>query len=131
MEQLGGRLTEEPGECSHLVMGSLSRTNNLLLCLPTVSHCLTPAWVQESASAGRWLPEADYALSDTDVEARFGFSLARTLARTSRDKLFAGKVFYLTPSVKPSLAVLSNIVTNSGGRSATLPQTSIAVHVKD
>jgi hypothetical protein len=42
----------------------------------------------------------------------------RTLGKTNRDKLFAGKVFYLTPSVKPSIAVLQNIVEFAGGRLA-------------
>ena len=60
--------------------------------------------------------EEDFSLEDSEMEARFNFSLARTLARGSRDKLFAGKVFYLTPSVKPSLQILSQIITASGGR---------------
>ena len=41
------------------------------------------------------------------------FSLAKTLARS---KLFMGKVFYITRSVQPSMQVLTNIITYSGGR---------------
>ena len=41
------------------------------------------------------------------------FSLAKTLARSN---LFMGKVFYITPRVKQSMQVLTNIITYSGGR---------------
>ena len=60
--------------------------------------------------------EDGFMLEDPDAEARFNFSLSKTLSRGSREKLFAGKLFYLTPSVKPSLQVVTQIITSSGGR---------------
>ena len=39
-----------------------------------------------------------------------------TLAKVNRDKLFMGKVFFVTPSMLPHLQVVTNIITNSGGR---------------
>ena len=116
VERLGGKVTEVPGESSHLVMSRLSRTNNFLLCLPTVRHVLSLRWLQESQAENKFLPEENFALEDPEVESRFNFSLSRTMSRTSRDKLFAGKVFYLTPSVLPSMQVLTAIIEASGGR---------------
>ena len=114
--RLGGNMTEEPGEASHLVMPRLARTNNFLLCLPRVRFVLRPEWVTECGAQDKWLSEEGYTLEDPEMEMRFNFSLAKTLARANRDKLFSGKVFYLTPSVKPSLQILSQIITASGGR---------------
>ena len=117
--KLGGVLTESPNECTHLVMGKLSRTNNMLMCLPVVKHVLTTKWITDSGEAGKWTNEEDYILEDPEVEKKFNFSLSKTLGRSNRDKLFVGKVFYITPSVQPCLKVLTNIITYSGGRSVT------------
>jgi len=114
--KLGGVLTESPNECTHLVMGKLSRTNNMLMCLPVVKHVLTTKWITDSGEAGKWANEEDYILEDPEVEKKFNFSLSKTLGRSNRDKLFVGKVFYITPSVQPCLKVLTNIITYSGGR---------------
>ena len=115
IERLGGSVTEEPGEASHLVMPRLARTNNFLLCLPSVKFVLRPEWVLECGAQDKWVSEEGHTLEDPEMEMRFNFSLAKTLSRNNRDKLFGGKVFYLTPSVKPSLQVLSQIITASGG----------------
>ena len=116
IQKLDGILTEEPSECTHLIMPKLSRTNNFLLCLPTVKFVLKIQWVLDCGSQEQWISEDGYNLEDPEVENRFNFSLARTLARNSRDKLFSGKVFYLTPGVKPSLQIISQIITSSGGK---------------
>ena len=116
IQKLDGILTEEPAECTHLIMPKLSRTNNFLLCLPTVKFVLKIQWVLDCGSQEQWIGEDGYNLEDPEVENRFNFSLARTLARNSRDKLFSGKVFYLTPGVKPSLQIISQIITSSGGK---------------
>ena len=36
VERLGGILTENPKECTHLVMAKLGRTNNMLMCVSGV-----------------------------------------------------------------------------------------------
>eukprot|EP00092_Neocalanus_flemingeri_P028822 GFUD01031294.1.p1 GENE.GFUD01031294.1~~GFUD01031294.1.p1 ORF type:complete len:765 (+),score=231.03 GFUD01031294.1:287-2296(+) len=114
--RLGAVYTDNPKECTHLVMVKLSRTNNMLMCLPGVKYILGTQWVVESGEAGRWISEEEHMLNDPEVERKFNFNLAKTLARANRDKLFMGKIFYLTPSVQPSMQVLTNIITYSGGR---------------
>ena len=114
--RLNGVLTENPKECSHLVMSKLTRTNNMLMCLPIVKFVLQTKWILDSGEAGRWISEEGHMVEDPDSEITYNFNLAKTLARTNRDKLFLGKTFYITPSVKPSMKVLTNIITYSGGR---------------
>merc|ERR1712032_742637 len=52
----------------------------------------------------------EYTHNNPEFEAMYQFSLSKTLARTNRDKLFAGKIFYLTPSVRPSMAVIYHLL---------------------
>ena len=116
LNKLGGVNTDNPKECTHLVMMKLGRTNNMLMCLPGVKYVLGTQWMVESGEAGRWISEEGHMLNDPQVEQNYNFSLAKTLARNNRDKLFMGKVFYVTPSVPPSLKVMTDIITYSGGR---------------
>ena len=88
----------------------------MLMCLPGVKYVLGTQWMVESGEAGRWISEEGHMLNDPQVEQNYNFSLAKTLARNNRDKLFMGKVFYVTPSVPPSLQVMTDIITYSGGR---------------
>ena len=97
-------------------MAKLGRTNNMLMCLPGVKHVLGTKWVTDSGEAGRWLSKEGHILDDPEVERNYNFILAKTLARSNRDQLFMGKVFYITPTVQPSMQVLTNIITYSGGR---------------
>jgi len=116
--RLCGVVNNRPRWSTHLVMDKLDRTSNMLLCLPTVKHVLSTKWILESGKAGRWLEEGDYDLRDAKVEQHYEFSLSETLAKTKRDQLFKGVVFYITPSVQPSFDTLNKIIIHSGGRGA-------------
>ena len=116
VSKLGGVITDSPRHCTHLLMGQLNRTDKFLQCLPGVSFVLRSEWLLESKTAGTWVEENGFMITNPDMEARFGFNLERTLARKNRDKLFIGKTFYLTPNVKPGIKVLTNMVELSGGR---------------
>lgn len=114
--RLGGMLTDNPTDCSHLVMGKLARTDKLLMCLPVVKHVLRTTWITDSDEAGRWISEEGYLLEDPEVERKFNFNMSSTLSRSNRDKLFMGKTFYMTPNVRPNLQVMKSIIKFSGGR---------------
>ena len=114
--QIGGVISDSPRHCTHLVMDQLNRTDKFLQCLPLVSFVLKSDWLIESGIAGMWIDEEGYMISNPEMEVKFGFNLAGTLARKNRDKLFVGKTFYLTPNVKPGIKVLTNMVELSGGR---------------
>ena len=115
---LGGVVTDRPRFSTHLVMNKLGRTTNIMLCLPTVKYVLSTTWVLDSGKAGGWLEEEKYVLHDAEVEQHYKFSLSNTLAKTKRDELFKGIVFFVTPSVQPSLKTLSKIIIHSGGMCA-------------
>ena len=116
--RLGGVVTDRPRWSTHLVMNKLGRTINMMLCLPTVKHVLSTKWVLDSWKAGGWLEEEEYVLHDSKVEQHFEFSLSKTLSKTKRDELFKGVVFYITPSVQPSVKTLTKIIIHSGGMCA-------------
>ena len=115
---LGGVVTDRPRFSTHLVMNKLGRTTNIMLCLPTVKYVISTTWVLDSGKAGGWLEEEKYVLHDAEVEQHYKFSLSNTLAKTKRDELFKGIVFFVTPSVQPSLKTLSKIIIHSGGMCA-------------
>ena len=116
IKNLGGMNTNSPRHCTHLVMSQLSRTDKFIQCLPVVKHVLRTDWLVDCGSAGVWIKEEGYEISDSKVEDKFEFNLAETLATKNRDKLFLGKTFYLTPNVEPSIEILTNIIECSGGR---------------
>jgi len=108
--------TTEAAEVTHLIMPCMERTNNFLMALPTVKFVLDPAWIRDSKSAGRWLPEQDFLLKDKKFEEKFEFNLAKLLNNPERNKIFTGKIFYITPSVAPSMKVITSIINTAGGR---------------
>jgi len=116
LTRLGAETTDSPSVATHLVMGRLMRTMKLVQCLPRVNHVLSEDWIRKSGEEGRWLPETGFMLAGPETEKYYRFSLAATLARTNRDKLFSGKVFYITPSVVPSMKVLTDIIESAGGK---------------
>ena len=73
--KLGGVITDNPVECTHLVMVKLGRTNNMMLCLPGVKYVLGTEWILESGEAGSWINEKGHMLTDRQVEQTFNFNL--------------------------------------------------------
>lgn len=108
----------EPAEATHLVMSKLMRTCKLLQCLCTVNHLLSSRWLTESATAGELLPEDKFLLRDDQFEETFKCEPQQVVkvAATDRSKLFEGRTFYMTPSVRPSVKDLTKIINLSGGK---------------
>jgi len=50
------------------------------------------------------------------MESIFAFDLQKTLSLKSRQRLFVGKTFFLTPNLRPKVGVLSNVIEWSGGK---------------
>jgi len=114
--RLGGQLTEVPKEATHLVMTKLMRTDKFCQCVPRIKFMVQDSWVRRSGEEGKWLQESNYPLNNPIVENKYGFNLDKTLACGNRDKLFNGKVFYITPSVVPRMKVLTDIIEAAGGK---------------
>lgn len=118
----------DPADATHLVMTKLERTCKLLQCLCTVNHILSSDWLVDSVAAGELLPEEKYPLQDTSFERDFKCNLQAVIKSNSRRTLFEGRTFYMTPSVKPGLKVLSRLIELSGGRVEKSRRSLLKIH---
>lgn len=111
---LGGIVVAEPEQATHLVMTRLMRTCKLLACLCTVRYALSSNWVIESAKAGQFVPESEHPLRSKEFE-EFKCDIKKVLHSPMRRTLFVGKTFFLTPSVRPVIKEMVQLIELSGG----------------
>lgn len=115
--KLGGSVVSQASEATHLVMSRLVRTHKLVGALVTVSHVLSPSWLQTSQRIGRFAREEDFPLRDEEFEKTHQCELSALLALGERRRtLFRGLTFYMTPGVRPGRGILSAMVELCGGR---------------
>lgn len=98
-------------------MSRLVRTHKLIGALITVSHVLSPSWLQTSQRIGRFAREEDFPLRDEEFEKTHQCELSELLALGERRRtLFRGLTFYMTPGVRPGPSFLSSMVELCGGQ---------------
>lgn len=124
----GGVVVSEPSEATHLVMTKLERTSKLLQGLCTVNYLLSSDWLVDSVAAGELLSEEKYPVQDAEFDSTFKCDLQQVVKMTSRGKLFEGRTFHITPSVKPSVKVLTKIIELSGGKVEKARRSLIKIH---
>jgi len=112
---LGGRVTEDHNEMTHLVMTCPARSLRAIFGLCKAKHILKSAWLTDSINVGYLLPEESYYWI-TDVGNGFKCDVPAVLKSPMRQKLFENRVFFITPSVKPSPAALKWIIEQCGGK---------------
>ncbi|KAJ7643246.1 hypothetical protein B0H17DRAFT_1339137 [Mycena rosella] len=121
LANLGAKVTARATECTHLVVATLKRTEKFLCALPGAPFIVTKEWANESAAAESLLPEEDYLLQDDAAERKYGFSLSDAVerARELKGKLFKDLVFYVTPKVTTTPALMRSVVLANGGQIIT------------
>uniref|UniRef100_A0A8D8J950 PAX-interacting protein 1 n=1 Tax=Culex pipiens TaxID=7175 RepID=A0A8D8J950_CULPI len=112
---LGGRIASGPADATHLVMTRVARTVKLITALTTVRYVLSSKWISDSASAGQFLPPDNYRLDVKELDETFRCDLYKVLESPARNKLFEGKIFFITPQVKPSAKDVRQMIELSGG----------------
>ncbi|KAL1400707.1 hypothetical protein pipiens_007212 [Culex pipiens pipiens] len=112
---LGGRIASGPADATHLVMTRVARTVKLITALTTVRYVLSSKWISDSASAGQFLPPENYRLDVKELDETFRCDLYKVLESPARNKLFEGKIFFITPQVKPSAKDVRQMIELSGG----------------
>uniref|UniRef100_A0A1B0CG64 PAX-interacting protein 1 n=2 Tax=Lutzomyia longipalpis TaxID=7200 RepID=A0A1B0CG64_LUTLO len=113
---LGGIVVQNPLEATHLVMTRLTRTQKLMLAICVVRHVVSTNWLMDSAKEGHFLPLDAYFIRDAAFEENFNCNIHETVKNPNRGQLFNGKTFYMTPSVRPSVRELSQMIEVSGGK---------------
>ncbi|KAH9167946.1 hypothetical protein EDB89DRAFT_1994943 [Lactarius sanguifluus] len=118
LAKLGAKIGVKPGECTHLVVKSLARTEKLLCAMAVAPHFVTERWVRDSITAKKLLPTDKYVLADRISEMKWKFELVDALkrAKANRGQLFAGKVFYVTNNVPLDKKLLKNVILAHGGQ---------------
>lgn len=118
LAKLGAKIGVKPGECTHLIVKSLARTEKLLCAMAVAPHFVTERWVRDSVTAKRILPTDKYMLTDPVSETKWKFKLADALKRAKANKgqLFASKVFHVTNNVPLDKKLLKNVILAHGGQ---------------
>lgn len=107
----------EPNTATHLVVTKLTRTYKLLFALCIVDHIVSSKWIVDSAKAGKFLRPDEYAVnSDEQFRKTYNCDIQEVIKSAARKTLFAGKTFYVTPSVRPKMNELKRIIEFCGGK---------------
>lgn len=91
------------------------RTVKYMYGLCCAKYILTSKWLVESANAGYFLPEEDFEMREVEYEG-IKVNVKTVLFSSIRNKLFEGKHFFITPSVKPALSQLRSLIELCGGK---------------
>ncbi|KAF4321709.1 hypothetical protein BBO99_00001689 [Phytophthora kernoviae] len=102
----------------------LKRTVKLLCGISCCTHILGQRWLDESARVGASVSEQANCLLDEAAEAKWQFSLRRTMygiPREQRMHLFSGHNVFITAhkSVQPPVKDLMKIVECAGGKASS------------
>lgn len=97
-------------------MTRLTRTCKLLLALCVVDHVLTSKWLIDSVKSGKFLPIENYRWNDENFNQTFNCDIQKTIKSDKRKTLFDGRTFYITPSVKPNVKTLTELIKLCGGK---------------
>jgi PAX-interacting protein 1 len=92
-----------------------SRTIKLLIALCKCRYIVSSKWIIESALAGHFLPEENYRLDFSKVEETFNCNIYTVFDSPLRRTLFDGKVFYISPQVKPHVGDCRSLIEMCGG----------------
>lgn len=125
---LGGEVVTDPKVATHLVLTKLTRTYKLLFGLCAVDHIVSSKWIVDSAKAGKFLRPDEYALTDEPFRQQFDCDIQAVIKSTTRRTLFAGKTFFITPSVRPGPKQIIPLIEFCGGRVEPKRRTAAQIH---
>jgi len=81
VEYLGGNITQNAIDCTHLVCDSVARTVKFMAAINVCQYVLSTEWIKASHKANKFLKESDYILHDDRTENEYGFSLEKTMEK--------------------------------------------------
>ncbi|KAI9008409.1 hypothetical protein BC832DRAFT_423819 [Gaertneriomyces semiglobifer] len=124
---LKGEVVDSWSECTHLVTDRVRRTVKFLCALSAGKHIVSMKWLDGCKKAGKFIDVGSFLLKDAKAEKQYGFDLKRSLT-VAKDqlggRLLSGIKIYATPSVKPPVEELQEILQAAGGKMASgLPKT--------
>ncbi|XP_071688258.1 uncharacterized protein [Rutidosis leptorrhynchoides] len=117
IKDLGGSVTSDGRESTHVVTGKVRKTLNFCTALCSGAWVISPAWLKESFRKGRFVDEMPYILKDVEYESKYRADLKDTVlkARTNPGGLLKGFEVCVATHVQPPINTLSAIVRSAGG----------------
>ncbi|KAF3324632.1 PAX-interacting protein 1 [Carex littledalei] len=115
LERLGIPEASSMLDGTHFVAVQFVRTRNLLEAMARGKPIVTPSWLERCNLSSQFVDEKNFILRDAKKEKEIRFSMPNSLATACHSPLLKGKRVLITPSVKPSLGVVRNLVIACGG----------------
>lgn len=118
VEKLGGRVTGDGGECTHIVTCEARRTLNFCSAICNGAWVVTPDWLKASSRLKYFADEKSYILRDKQFESKYKVSIATVIQLAQRRpcSLFTGFSLYPTSHVQPPLGTITKLIQASGGK---------------
>ncbi|MCL7029697.1 hypothetical protein MKW94_025536 [Papaver nudicaule] len=107
--RLGICISSTSSEATHFVADQFARTRNMLEAIAHGKHVVTHLWLESCEQAGCLIDEKNYILRDPKKEKEIRFSMPVSLARARKCPLLQDKQIFVTPNVKPSRELVSDL----------------------
>lgn len=120
-------MVADPETATHLVLTHLMRTYKLLFALCSVDHIVSSKWIVDSAKAGKFLRPDEYTLNDEQFRKLYNCDIQAVIKSTARKTLFAGKTFFVTPSVRPKPKEVVRLIEFCGGKVESKRRTAVQI----
>ena len=140
-------MTEEIGECTHLITDKVRRTVKFLSALSCFSsifdlsgelirqfagmglQIVSVEWIEQSAKVKNWLEEEKFIIEDEEAEAKWSFNLRSSIAHSREERLLADLYIYATTHTKPPPKEIADITAAAGGSVSILSCYFIATNL--
>ncbi|URD93148.1 BRCA1 C Terminus (BRCT) domain [Musa troglodytarum] len=117
VEELGGSVTCDGSNSTHVITGKARRTLNFSIALCSGAWIVSPKWLKASFREGRFLEESQFILEDEDYLLKYKTDLRNVVnrAKTNPKSLLRGYHVCLPKHTQPSVGILSTIIRSAGG----------------
>ncbi|XP_073018693.1 uncharacterized protein [Primulina eburnea] len=117
IEDMGGVVTSNGSESTHVVSGEARKTFNFCIALCSGCWVISAAWLKESFRKGRFVDEMPFILKDDDYVTKYRCELKSAMfrAKVNPNALLKGLDIWPATHVQPPASTLSAIVKSAGG----------------
>jgi hypothetical protein len=98
---LGGEIVNDPKDATHLITNKIRKSCKFLSCLNKGVFIVNERWLEESNKAKTFANPSAYALSDSQCEKQYKFSLQTSLLKAKSQQLFQDWKFILIHEDSP------------------------------
>ncbi|KAJ7514870.1 hypothetical protein O6H91_23G064000 [Diphasiastrum complanatum] len=118
VEKLGGSVTNNGSECTHVITGEVRRTFNFCAAICTGAWVVSPEWLKASVKSNNFVEECPYFLKDKQFESKYKTTLEAVVRRAKQKPrlLLDGFSIYVTKHVQPPIESIQQLISLAGGK---------------